>query len=153
MEFKPSPRSFFGSLLLDFSPVIVAIIVTYFMYDSVAWKWLLWVADGFMALLSLFFLQQSIYVHLKKIYLDDHCIRTSSPLCVIELNWLNVTSAILRERINAMSRTDRLLMLQSNDGRILIYNTSTLNPEDEEIVLQKVREKTNLIVHRDSPSM
>lgn len=153
MEFKPSLKSFLSSLLWDFSPIIVAGMVTYFMYDSVAWKWLLLAADGFMALLSLFLSVQNVYVHLQKIYLDNYYIRTLSPFYTIELRWPDIVSALLRERVNAMSRTDHLLVLQGRNGRMLTFNTSILNPEDEEIVLKKVREKTDLKVQRDGPSL
>jgi len=153
MEFKPHAKSFFSSLVWALSPVITASIVTYFIYDSAAWKWLLWVADGFMALLSLFLLQQNIYVHLQKIYLDDYCIKVSSPLCTTELKWQDIVDALLRERINAMSGTDHLLILRSYGGHMLLFNTSTLDLKDEEIVLKKVREKTDLKVQRDSPSL
>lgn len=153
MEFRPSLKSFFGSLLWSFSPIIVAGIVTYFMYESVTWKWFLLASGGLMALLSLFLVTQSIYVHLNKIYLDDYCIRTSGPLCTIELRWQSIASASLRERVNAASRTDHLLILQDHNGRILSFNTSTLSPTEEGIVLRRVGEKTNLRVQRDSPSL
>lgn len=153
MEFKPCTKSFLNSLLLSLLPVTVAGIGTYFMYDSVTWKWLLWVADGFMGLLSLYLLMQSIHVHLQTLYLDDYCIRTSNPLCTIELEWQYIVNALLRERVNAISGTDHLLILQSHNGHMLLFNTSTLNPKDEDIVLQKVREKTNLKAQRDSPSI
>jgi len=153
MKFNPSRKSFLGSLLWALSPVLVASIVTYFMYESITWKWVLWIANGFMVLLSLYLFTQSIFVHLQTLYLDDSCIRTSSLLCTIELKWQDINNALLRERVNTMSRTDHLLMLQSYDGHMLFFNTSTLSPKDEETVLEKVREKTTLPVHRDSPSL
>jgi len=153
MEFRPSKKSFFVSLLWALSPLIVAGIVTYFMYESIAWKWLLWIANGVTVLFSLYLLVQSIYVHLETLYLDNYCIRTSSPLVTIELKWEDIVNALLLERINAISRTDHLLILQSYDDRVLLFNTSTLDPKDEEIVIRKVKEKTNLEIQRDSPSI
>lgn len=150
MKFRPTQKSFLASLVWALLPVILASIVTYFMYESA--HWFLWVADGFLALLSFFLLIQSISVHRQAIYLDDYCIRTSSLLSTTEMKWCDIIKKMLRERANAMSRTDRLLILESSND-ILMFNISTLSPEDEEKVLAMVRKKIDLEVHKDSPSI
>jgi len=69
------------------------------------------------------------------------------------MRWQDIINALLRERVNVISGTDHLLILQSYDGHLLLFNTSTLDPENEEIVLRKVKEKTDLKIKRDSPSI
>jgi hypothetical protein len=151
VEFNPSKKSFFKSLLLDFSPVITASVVTYCVYESA--HWFLWVLDAGMVLLSLHLTLQTIVVHCKKLYIDEMYIITSSPLAKISFRWSEIAEAVLRERRNVMSRVDHLLMLRSQTGRLLVFNTSTLSPEDEDRALAKVKEKTNLIVYQDKPSI
>ena len=123
------------------------------MYKAITAKWFLFIADSFMVLLSFFLLLQTIFVHLQTLYFDEYCIKTVSPLGIIELKWQDISDALLRERVNAISRTDHLLILKTYDGQMLTFNTSTLSPEDENFVLGKIARMVNLKVHRDAPSI
>lgn len=150
MEYKPSKKSFLGSFLYGLSPMIVAGIVMYFLAESA--HFMMWVLSGVMILFSLYLSLQCIFVHMEKLYLEDDGIRTLGLLAKVAMRWSEIDSAVLRERNNAMSRTDNLLILESRDQK-LIFNTSTLNPEDERQVLAKVREKTKLVIFKDKPSI
>ena len=150
MEYRPTFSSFAGSTLYGLSPAILAAIVIYFWGDSL--RLIMWVLSGFMVLLSLFFFLQSIFVYLQKVYLDDYSISVSGPLMKISIRWEDIVSAVLRERENAMSRTDHLLVLKSA-GNMLTYNTSTLSDEDDRKVLEIVGKKTNLVVQKDKPTI
>lgn len=151
MYYKPSIKSLFGSLVWDFSIAFMAAIITFFGYK--AHPRIIVALDIIAGLVVLVMLLQTINVYCTKIYIDDHCIMTSSPLCTTRIQWGEVTGTLLRERKNAMSRTDHLLILKSRDGNIILYNTSTLSPQDEEAVLAKVRSMVRLDVKEDRPAM
>jgi len=150
MEYRPSLASFAGSVLYGFTPVITAGIVMYFLWDST--RWIVWVASGFMLILSLYLTVQTICVHLQKLYLDDYGIGVSGPTIEVAMRWQDVISAVLRERNNLMSRTDHLLILESVN-QVLSYNTSTLTKKDESEVLELVKKKTHLIIKKDKPTI
>lgn len=135
MEYKPTFASFVGSSLYGFSPAILAVIVVYFWGDSL--RLIIWILSGFMILLSLFFFLQSIFVYLQKVDLDDYSITVSGPLLNVSIQWEDIVSAVLRERENAMSRTDHLLVIKSASNMIS-YNISTLSEEDDRKVLGSV---------------
>ena len=76
----------------------------------------------------------------------------SGPLIKVSIKWEDIVSAVLRERENAMSRTDHLLVIKSTD-KMLSYNTSTLSDEDDRKVIEIVGKKTNLVVQKDKPTI
>ena len=143
-------RAFFGSLFYGLSPALTAGIVLYFASGSAGW--LLWILSGFMFLLALYLSVQCVFVHLNRLYLDDARIKTVNPLHTAELRWAEIVSATLRERVNSVSRTDRILILKSRRATLL-FNTSTLSEPDETAVLAKVRAQTSLVVQRDKPTI
>lgn len=153
MEFKPTFRSFIGSVLYAGIPILVAGVMTCFFYGNKGWYWPYWVMDGFTALLFLFMLQSAVFVHRQKLYLDEVGIRLTSPICTIQMRWQDVCQGILRQRANSISRTDQMIVLRSVDGQMLMFQTSILDPSDETIVLKKVREKIRLQLQSDAPSM
>lgn len=143
-------RAFCGSLFYSLSPALTAGIVLYFASGSGGW--LLWIPSGFMFLLALYLSVQDVFVYLDRLYLDDARIRTANPLHTAELKWTEIVSATLRERVNSVSRTDRILILKSRRAE-LRFNTSTLSEPDETAVLAKVRAQTSLVVQRDKPTI
>lgn len=154
MEYRPMKKSFFSSLFLSLSPIITAGVATYFFprLFSKPIPGLLWVLNAIMVLLSLKLLLNTLFVHKMRLYLDDHCVRSTGLFGTTQINWSEITEALLRERQNSVSRTDHLLILTSSN-HLLSFNTSILAPEDEGEVLNKVREKTNLVIHQDRPTI
>lgn len=150
MWYKPSIKSLFGSLVWDFSIALLAALMTFFAYES--HPRIVLVLDIIAGMMVFVLLIQTIYVHCNKIYIDNRCVMTSSPLCTIRIQWEEVTSALLRERRNAMSRIDHLLVLQGGNS-LICYNTSTLDPRDEEALLNNVRLMVRLDVKEDKPSV
>ena len=150
MHYRPTIKSFFGSLVYDCWILFLAAILTFFAYRTC--PRIILVFDIIAVVITLVLLTQTIFVHCTKIYLDDERVITSSPLSRTEIYWQDVTEAILYERRNIMSRTDHLLLLRTRNSMISC-NTSTLDPSDEERVLGMVRSKTNLAVRRSRPSV
>lgn len=150
MEYRPSWRAFGGSLVYDLSPVFMAAIVTYFAYESA--RWWLWVANAAMVLLSVYSCTQSIFVYLQRLHLDDRGIGATTVFGARAIAWTDVVNATLRERLNPITRTDRLLIVKSRRATML-FNTSTLSEADEEDVLAKVRARVPLLLQRDRPAI
>ena len=150
MIYKPSFASFLVSSLYGFTPAILAGVCTYFLADST--RLIMWIASGFMYVLSLFLFLQTVFVHLKKLYLDDNAIGVYGPFLRIAVRWQDVVSAVLRERENLMSRTDRLLVIKSGNHTVS-YNFSTLSRKDENEVLELVKTKTHLVVKKNKSTI
>lgn len=151
MLYKPSFESIVRSTMFALWPVGTAALVTYFFWNPDR-KVLLLTLAGLQVLLSGFLLLQAVLVHCNKLWLDERGIRVAGPIIATQMAWAEIASALLRERVNAVSRTDRMLVLRSKSNQ-LIFNTSVLNPRDEEAVLQAIRARTNLVVQRDRPSI
>jgi hypothetical protein len=110
------------------------------------------VAGGLMAALSLFLLLQDALVHLIWVEVDEAAISLKGPFGNSRLLWSEVAGAVLKERENAITRTDRLLILRSETERIA-FNASTLSQVDEARLLDFVRQRINLVVERSKPSI
>lgn len=151
MFYKSSFKSVVASALFALWPVGTAALVTFFLWNPDR-KVLLFAIGGLQVLLSCFLLLQAVLVHCNKLWLDERVIRVTGPLTATQMGWAEIVSALLRERVNAISRTDRMLVLRSRNDQ-LIFNTSVLSPEDEEAVLQIIRARTQLVVQRDKPSI
>lgn len=148
--YKPTFTSFIGSFLYDISPAMTAAVITYFLSDSIHWT--MWIASGLMIILSLYLITQSIFVHFRRLYLDDNFIGVSGPMLKVAIRWQDIISRELRERKNLMSRTDRLLVIKAAD-HVLLFNTSTLSKKDEDDVLKTVAGKGPLLIKKDKPTI
>jgi hypothetical protein len=100
----------------------------------------------------LFLVIQAAMVHRQHLWIDSTGIAVQGPLAPSALLWAEVARAVLRERINVCSRTDRLLVIEGA-GRMVVFNVSTLSPHDEQEVIATVREHTRLAVQRDKASL
>jgi len=150
MELRPTFSSFVSSSLYRLSGLVVAAIFIFFTYEeATAFDWFLDVA---MALFSLWCFLPCLPVHLQKLQLDEYGIRLSGLFGVTAIPWESTTSATLRERANAVSRTDRLLIVRGPDGTI-VFPTSTLREGDEKCALEIVRRHVNLVVQRDKATI
>src|ERR1044071_3424592 len=148
--YKPSLDSFCGSFFFGLTPALTAGLALYFVHESAGW--LFWIPTGLMFLLSLFLSVQCVVVYLNRLQLDEERIRATGPLHSVEIRWSQVTGAVLRERVNPMTRTDHMLVIKSR-GATLVFNTSTLSLADEAEVLRRVRDKINVTVQRDRPAI
>ena len=150
MVYRPSLKSLLASLLLALWPLASAATLIYFLGDGKSR--VLWVGGGVMALFSLVLLVQAVFVHCQKIWIDERAIRVTGPRVDTRIAWSEIVNATIRERVNAISRTDRLLTIHSQN-RKLVFNTSTLSSPDEEEVLGQIRSRTRLFVQRDKPTI
>lgn len=150
MDFKPSFASFIRSVLYSLSPAITAAIMMYFLADSA--RFIVKILSGLMFLFSLYLLIQDFFVHLQRLYLDETRIRSKSLLTSITINWPDVVHAELRERENAISGTDHLLIIKSGYHQ-LVFNTSTLSKEHEKKVIEIVKQKCSLVIINDKPAI
>ncbi len=145
MVYRPTFSSFVESTLFGISPAILSLIVIYFWGDSL--RLIMWILTGFMLLFSLVLFLQSVLVYSQKIQLDDNCISVTGILINNSIRWNDISSALLRERENAMSRTDHLLIIKSASQN-LAYNISTLSEEDDREIIEIVKRKTNLVLQK-----
>lgn len=145
-EYKPTLASFVGSSLYSLSPAVAASAAVYFLREN--FGTVMWIATGLMILVSIGMFLSSVFVHLSRIYVDEQIVRVSSPLSTSVMRWSEVASAVLRQRVNAVSRTDQMVMLQSPRA-VVILQISTLSSADANRVLSIVRRKTRLVEQND----
>jgi hypothetical protein len=154
-HFRPSASSLIASFGWDVSPAVVAALGWHFSSARAAEKelgWLLLLLTGAMCLWSIFLILQTIVVHLKSISVDETGI-TVRGLGEGSLRYQDVAEAQLRERRNVVSRTDRLLMIRSNGGELLMFNPSTLRRSDEDALLSLLRKRIRITTVGDTPTL
>lgn len=150
MEYRPSLASFLGSLLYRLSPAATAGLVLYL--SGPAARTLIWVLSALMGLFAVFLGLQTVLVHLNRLFIDETGVQVRGPLSDIRSRWEDIHHATLRERENAVSRTDHLLILMG-PKIYLNYPTSILSPQDEASVLEEVRKRKKLVVLQDRPTV
>jgi Bacterial PH domain len=150
LRFRPSLASFLGTAAYSLTPAATAGLGTFLLWEKRGTGLL--VAGGLMAALSLFLLLQDALVHLIRVEVDETSISLVGPFGRSRLRWSEVAGAVLKERENAITRTDRLLILRSKTDRIA-FNASTLSQVDEARLLDFVRQRINLVVERSKPSI
>jgi hypothetical protein len=148
--FQPSWSAFLASMLLAFSPTIVAGLVL--VLASSAMSWFGWVASGLMGLSTIYLVLQTLYVFTFRIYVDHRGLIVVGRLGRNGIEWHEVCQAVLRERVNAVSRTDHMLVLTGSDKNVVCH-PSVLSPADEEQLLAFVREHVTVVVQRDRPTV
>lgn len=124
--------------------------MTFFIWEEAGA--LMLIVGTLMGLLSLILLVQDVFVHLQRVYVDERCLTLVSPLGRQLIAWSDLTGAVLKERNNAMTRTDRLLLLQGQTSRVL-FCPSTLSEIDEQRLLRFVRSKTVVVVEQSKPAI
>lgn len=149
-RYRPTLDSFLRSFIYGASPLIGIGLVYYFSDGKLRTP--IWIGSGIMVLISLSFLLPAVFVHATWIEVGERGVRVGSLGRPVRIAWQEVTSALLRERENAVTRTDRMFLLDSADGR-LIFHPSTLRPADEEALLAFIREHVRLVVQRDAPGV
>lgn len=148
--FRPSRTAFFRSLLFACSPAGLATITILLAGQQM--NWFGWIASGFMGLLTLHFVVQTVFVFSTRIALDENGLTVLAPLGAFGIPWTHVEQAVLRERTNALTSTDRMLVL-TGAGEKVICHPSILSPDDQERLLALVRSQVEVIVLRDKPSI
>ena len=154
--YKPNTSSLFGSFLWDFSPAIIAIIGYRFAHAGATAKglgWLLVVGTVAMCLFSFFLLIQTIAVHLRRVTIEEESISVTGPLGTTTVGFSSIVKAVLRERVNPVSRTDHLILIESRNGALLTFNSSTLSRDDEDDFLTELRRHVDLQIVRDKPAL
>lgn len=151
MEYRPSAASFLGCLVYSLSPAGTAAAVLYFTGPN-AGRWI-WIPSALMGVFSALLVLQDIVVHLSRLHLDHVGIAVRGPLHAGSLAWSDVRQATLRERVNSVSRTDRLLVLEGSNGRMVNYPISVLSRPSEQKVLEALRSRTVLLTKQDQPSI
>jgi len=153
--YKPKASSLLGSLLWDFSPATLALIGYQFAHEGASIKgldWLLIVGTVVMCLWSLILLIQTMAVHLRRVTINEDCISVTGLLGTTTIVFGSIAKAVLRERVNPVSRTDHIVSIQSRTGELLTFNSSTLPRNDEDDFLKELQRHVNLDVVRDKPA-
>src|SRR5436190_24371911 len=105
MEYRPTLQSFLSSLVIALSPAATAGVVVYLRWPATG-RFELALA-GLGVLISLSLVVQSVVVHLTRLHVTDEAIWLTGPLTGhASLRWSCVRQATLRERKNAVTRTD-----------------------------------------------
>lgn len=149
-RFRPSLASFLGAAAYSLIPAATAGLGTYLLWEKRSTGLL--VAGGLMAALSLFLLLQDVVVHLIQVEVDEGAISLIGPFGRSRMRWSEVEGAVLKERENAITRTDHLLILRSRTARIA-FNASTLSEANEARFFDFMRQRINLVVERSKPSI
>jgi len=148
--FRPSRAAFFRSLLFAGSPAGLATITVLLAGQQM--NWFGWVASGSMGVLTLYLGVQTVFVFSTRIAVDAKGLAILPPFGAIGIPWTHVERAVLRERVNALTSTDRMLVL-TGAGKQVICHPSVLSPDDQERLLTLVRSQVEVIVQRDKPSI
>lgn len=154
--YKPNTSSLLTSFVWDLSPALIAFIGYSFAHEGASAKglgWLLLVGTVAMCLLSAFLLLQTIAVHLRSVTIGEDRISVTGILGATTIPFSSIAKAVLRERVNPVSRTDHLVLIQSRTGEFLTFNSSTLPPGDEDDFLTELRRHVDLEVVRDKPAL
>jgi len=154
--YKPKASSLWASFVWDFSPALIALIGYGFAHGGASAKglgWLVLVATVAMCLFSVFLLLQTIAVHLRSVTMGQDYICVTGLLGATTIPFSSIAKAMLRERVNPVSRTDHLVLIQSRTGQLLTFNSSTLPPDDEDDFLTELRRHVDLEVVRDKPAL
>ncbi len=153
--YKPKTSSLLASFVYDLSPAIIALIGYRFAHTGASARglgWLLVVATVGMCLLSFYLFIQTIAVHLRRVTIDEESISVTGLLGTTTVGFSSTVKAVLRERVNPVSRTDHLILIQSRTGELLTFNSSTLSRDDEDDFLNELRKCVHLEVVRDRPA-
>jgi hypothetical protein len=147
MKYHPTFRSFLSSAAVSISPTATAGVVVYIQWPDVGRILLL--LSGLMGLFTAMLLLQDILVHLATISVDDRGISVQGPLRgSSHVSWSNVRQTTLRERRNAVTRTDHLLIVEAG-GHSVSYPTSALAESDEAQLLDVVRRHVPIVTRVD----
>jgi uncharacterized membrane protein YhaH (DUF805 family) len=155
-SYKPTVSSFVNSILWDISPATVALVGYYFTHEKASEKglgWLVVVVTVAMCLWSLLLLLPTLTVHSKRVTLDERSISVTGLFGTTTIGFSQIDGAVMRERVNLVSRTDRLIIIHSVAGQLLTFNPSTLSRKDEEDFLRELRKHVPLEVVRDKPTL
>lgn len=155
-SYRPSISSLFFSFLWGISPAVVALVGYLIAHEEASDKGLIWflvVVSVAMCFWSVLLIIQTIAVHMRRVTIDEKSITVAGPLGTTTIAFSSVAEAILRERVNPISRTDHLIMIRSHSGGFLVYNPSALSRSDEESFLSLLRRHVDLKVISDKPAL
>lgn len=150
LRFRPTFVSFLSAAAYSSTPAATAGLCTFLLWEKRGIGLL--VAGALMATLSLVLLLLDAMIHLVQVKVDEVAISLAGPFGRKCLPWAKVQSAVLKERENTISRTDRLLVLRGASQRVE-FNVSTLSVTDEARLLDFVRQKVPLMVEASKPSV
>jgi hypothetical protein len=150
-HFRPTLWSFVGSSLYGCTPAIAAAIATYFQYDK--HPTLILIADGITILLCLFLLFQCIVVHLQRLHITDEGIIIAGCWATYGIRWDDMQKAVLRERRNILSGTDKLLVIHGQADSKIGFPVSILSSAAQNDVMREVRRRINVSSVFDKPSI
>jgi len=150
-QFRTSFKSFLGSLAYSVSPAVVVGVVRYLKGPQLGV--LIWIISALMLVYVFTLCLRDVLVHLVRLEINLTCIRVIGPFSQERLlRWEDISEATLRERRNAVSRTDHLLILKSR-CTTLNYPLSVLSRPAESAVLDELRRRTRLLVIQDRPAI
>jgi len=150
-SFRPSFKSFVGSVAFSSSLAAVALLGHYFLGSRGG----LPAKIGYLAMLgfSALFLLNDINVHLRRLELTPiGIIRHGIFAGGVGMRWEEITEATLRERHNPATRTDRLLILKSPRG-VFSYPLSVLSRASETAVIEELKCRSRLVIVQDRPAI
>jgi len=146
--YRPSFRSLVASLAWAaaplLGPIIIWVIFPAFLNNVIAWG-----LTGLMILYSMFLLIQALVVHCVRLTLNENGLSFGRRT----IQWSDINDAVMKERRNPVSRTDRVIMIRLHDGKVMNYNLSTLDPSDEDDAIRFIRGKIRLPVVQDRPAL
>lgn len=148
--FQPARSAALRSLVIAVSPALVAAIMVALVGPHM--RLFGWAASVVSAIVTVYLVIQTASVFASRIVVDERGIAMIGPLGRTAIAWAEVGQAVLRERVNALTRTDHMLVLTGGRNK-LICHPSTLSRQDEDRLLTHVRSHVTLIVQRDKPSI
>ena len=149
-RYRPSVTSFLGSIAFALLPASLVAVV--YVLRGPDFGTILWILSGLMCLYSAFLCIQAVFVHLQSLVMNDRGFGIIGSLSRSWVDWDQVNEATLRERHNPVTRTDRLIVLETRRGPIA-FPLSVLDRRAEQDAIAHIRAHTKLVVVRDQPAI
>jgi len=149
--FRPTLWSFVHSSLYRMTPAMTGAAIVYFFYEKNGA--IAVVTAVLSALFCIYLLLQTIVVHTQRIYLLDDAIVISGIGRPYGIPWSEVEKAVVRERHNLLSGTDKLLVIVSRQGAQMAYPVSILSRDAQKHVLREVRRRVPTSSVFDDPTV
>lgn len=149
--YKPTPAFLMMQIPFSLSPAVLGVAIALLLQERTGW-WI-WIPGSAGVLLALNSLISDVVVYSSRIILLDEGILTRRLGTTSAIPWPAVMSVALRERKNAVTRTDHLLLFKLTNGGHQSFCASTLPPEEEQDLLARIRERFPVSVFQDKPTL
>ena len=148
--YKPTLRSFICSVGYLSILLLPPATVTYVYYHKS--PTFVVTVDVLVGLVFIWQLWSTIIAHRNVVVVSYEGIGVRNMFAARFLEWESVKGALIRERHNKISRTDRLVKIESIDGEVLMFPLSVFSRAAEIEIMERLRRHAPTSTQIDPPS-